>query len=145
MIWASVLKVLASPRGLVGLAGVAVIAMLLVQTARLRHAKSDLAAARRNNVDIATGVTWKEEAAAQAKSASTLEAALDRQAQALQLFRASQEQATKAGAQAVAAAKALSEHDRGAAAAVLGMKAHGDACAAADALIVGALGQGAGR
>ena len=136
------LKSLASRTGLISL-GVAVLAAtLLLQTARLNHAKSDLAKARRDNLDAATGKSWRQEATATAKSASELGAALDQQSQALLLLQATQARATAASRHAVAVAQTLDVLDRQAARSILRAKVNGDPCSATNALILNNLASG---
>lgn len=142
---AIVLKSLASRSGMIGLAGALLASVLLVQTARLHHAKADLAQARRNNLDPVTGQSWRQEAITAMKSASELGAALDRQSKALLLLRAAQARATAASGRALAAAQILDMQDRQTAHDILQTRATGDPCAAANALIIDNLAKGARR
>src|SRR5258707_410569 len=107
-----VLRLLCSPRGLIGLGGAAIIAVLLVQTARPNPGRAPFSHPRRSSMDGATGQTGRDEAEARARPAATLTTALDEQSRGLNRLRAVQARAAAASASAVAAARVLGARDR---------------------------------
>ena len=90
-----------------------------IQTARLHHAKADLAAARAAQLDPATHRRWQAEATAAVRNLGTCQANTDTLSAALSRQEASQEAIAAAGARTLAAAVAASRaHDTATAAAI---------------------------
>lgn len=133
------MKLLTNATGLLGASAAILTLLLAVQSARLHHAKTDLSNARRDNVDGVTGKTWRSEAEAEARTSATLAVSLDKQSRALVLLKAAQERATGASNRALVATEAIGDRDRIAARRILRVKAVGDACASADAIIIKSL------
>lgn len=139
---AILMKLLTSATGVLGTSAAILALLLAVQSARLHHAKTDLSHARRANVDSVTGRTWRSEAEAETRVSATLAASLDKQSHALVLLKAAQERANDASNRALVAAEAIGDRDRVAARRILQLKAGGDLCASADAIIIKSLGGG---
>jgi hypothetical protein len=133
MIWAFLLKHIADLKLWAG-AGLCLIAAVAgLQTARLAHAKADLATARAALVDPATRKAWRAEAVADA-------AALDAEDQAVAALKAAGRADTQRAAAAVAAAQGRLDAASAAAAKLLATPPGADGCASADALILESLG-----
>jgi hypothetical protein len=143
---AFILKPLADPRLLAGLGFAALLAFAGVQTARLGHAKADLAAARAALVDPATHASWRAEALADAQNLATarqnvaaVSAALDSQQAAVKALEARSAADTAAADQGARAADARAAAAAADAARVMARAAGPDPCKAADDLILGSL------
>ena len=123
---------------LVGLAG--------VQTARLAHAKSDLAAARTAQIDPSTRRPWQAEAKAAAADLASCQAGLGRldgalasQSAALTALKSEEAAASAAAQQALVRAQGQAKSAAGRAAAILSARPSSPACADTDALILRSL------
>lgn len=147
------LKLLVGSLGPYIAGGVAVLLALSVatagiQSARLKHAKADLANARAALIDPSTRKTWESEARVRERdlttcqgNVSTLEAAQARQNAAVEALRADSDARLAQSAKAASDARAVAESYRQASRDVLGATAGADKCEAADRLIM----QEAGR
>lgn len=134
---ALLMKLLGSPR-LLGAVGVAVLLSLVaLQTARLHHAKADLAAARLAQLDPATHRPWQAEAKAAGTDLAACQAGLAEQSAAVAALQAAGEQASAEAQAALAKAQGQARDAGVRAAAILQAKPATGACA--DALILKSL------
>ena len=143
-----VLKLLGGSIGPYVLGGVGVLFALSIgfgqiQSFRLKHAKTDLTAARAALIDPATKKTWQSEAEARARNLTTCHGNVDRLTASL----ATQEAAVAAlktqsaawvaqSRKAAQDARAVAESYRQASREIMAAKPGADACASADALIL---------
>jgi hypothetical protein len=133
---AILLKLLVNGRVLAGLGGALILSLCALQTARLHHAKVDLARARAELKDPDSGRTWRVLADDRSNQIRNLDAAAARQDAALEGLRVASERATRAAAEALRQAHTLSDVAHRKADAVLAEKPGSDLCADADALII---------
>lgn len=133
---AILLKALCSGRALAGLAGSLLLSICIIQSARLGHAKTDLAQVRAQLVDPETHLPWRSIAVQRGLNIEGLVAAASRQQAAVEALKAASDEATQSAEQALAQAHRFSGVARREADAVMAAKPSGDLCAAADALIV---------
>ncbi len=133
---------LTNPKVWAGLGLALLLAFAGVQTVRLDHAKSDLAAARAAQIDPATKRSWQAEELADAQNLATARANFDQanaslateQASVAALKAADAADSAKASAavqQARAATATLSKRE----AELAALKPAGDACAQADTIL----------
>jgi len=135
-------------RGFVMLAVILMLAACLTaQSARLSHAKADVARARLALVDPLTRRPWREEAAAAARALGVCAASremlvrtLEQQNRAFESFKEASAQASTRAAQAIASARRASTSERQRARQALAATPGPNACASADAVILQSLG-----
>ena len=131
--WA--LKSLTSRTGIAIAVGFALITFATVQTARLDHAKKDLATARAALVNPSTGHTWQKDYQIAAPALATCnvnlaatKGALDRQNLAVDALKAEADRRQRVGAQALSTARAGAAEARRRADAILSAPRGPDAC-----------------
>ena len=131
--WA--LKALTSRTGIAIAVGFALITFATVQTARLDHAKKDLATARAALVNPATRHTWRADYLIAAPALATCnvsltatKGALDRQNLAVDALKAEADRRQRVGAQALSTARAGAAEARRRADAILSAPRGPDAC-----------------
>ena len=140
--WA--LKSLTSRTGIAIAVGFALITFASIQTARLDHAKKDLATARAALVNPSTGHTWQKDYQIAAPALATCNVslanttgALDRQNLAVAAWKAEADRRQRVGAQALSTARAGAAEARRRADAILSAPRGPDACVDALAIIRG--------
>lgn len=131
--WA--LKSLTSRTGIAIAVGFALITFATVQTARLDHAKKDLATARAALVNPSTGHTWQKDYQIAAPALATCnvnlaatKGALDRQNLAVDALKAEADRRQRVGAAALSTARAGAAEARRRADAILSAPRGPDAC-----------------
>ena len=125
-----------------------VLAFAGVQTARLNHAKGDLANARAALIDPANKKTWQVEALLAAEdrdscrvSLSSANAALTQVGAAEAALKADSDARTAAATAGLKAAQASAQATQKRIAALMAAKEGADACKSADALILGGVAE----
>lgn len=136
---AILIRTITDRRALAAISALVLVLAVAVQTARLQHAKSDLAQARSALTNPATGRMWKAEATACAKVETAYAGALQSQNAAISRLHEASLRATARASKAVGLASLAGAGERLAAQQVLVAKPHLDACADADALILQSL------
>ena len=128
-------KALTSRTGIAIAVGFALITFASVQTARLDHAKKDLAAARAALVNPSTGHTWQKDYQIAAPALATcnvnlanVTGALDRQNLAVDALKAEADRRQRVGAQALSTARLGAAEARRRADAILSAPRGPDAC-----------------
>lgn len=125
-----------------GVVGLALLAAIGVQSARLDHAKRDLGEARAALVDPATGIAWRELAASRGRdlaecvlARAVLTGAITRQNAAVAALKAEGERRAAESRAALSAARGEASRARREAAAILGRQPPADRCQGALDLI----------
>lgn len=129
------LKALTSRTGIAIAVGFALIIFASVQTARIDHAKKDLATARAALVNPSTGHTWQKDYLIAAPALATcsvnlanVTGALDRQNLAVDALKAEADRRQRVGAQALSTARLGAAEARRRADAILSAPRGPDAC-----------------
>jgi len=129
------LKALTSRTGIAIAVGFALIIFASVQTARIDHAKKDLATARAALVNPATGHSWQKDYQITAPALATcntslanVTGALDRQNLAVDALKAEADRRQRVGAQALSTARLGAAEARRRADAILSAPRGPDAC-----------------
>ena len=140
------LNLVGSGRAWIALGAAALVGLAGLQSARLAHAKADLAAARAAQLDPATRQSWRVEAQAAAADLGACKAALGRldsaltdQSTALDVLKQEDAAASAAAQAALAHAQGQAKTAADRAASILSARPSASACADADALILKSL------